>query len=137
MSDGVLAGLLSLATTVVLLAAGIALALNGRAITARAHALLRRLGLLPPPPPRPSGMQVERIARDLRRLHGQVRHREGDPVARHRGVVAAYDEALVDACRALGITTDLGSLPGGIDRDAERLRVETEVERAGIELGPD
>lgn len=136
MPEGVLAGLLSLATTVVIVAVAIALVLNGRAILGRVRALLRDLGVLRAPPPRPTAMPIERIARDLRRLRGQVSRREGEPVARHRGVVAAYDGALVDACSALGIATDLTALPDGADRDAERLRVETEVERAGIDLRP-
>ena len=55
-------------------------------------------------------------------------------MAKYRGAVAAYDDALVDACRALELTTELSALPDGVERESERLRVEYELERAGIDL---
>ncbi len=95
----------------------------------------RRLHLLPTPPARPEGQPLERIAADLRRLRPQARlHPEGAAYARHRGVVAAYDEALRDACRALSVPTDLADLPEGLEREAERIRVEYALEAAGLPL---
>ena len=68
----------------------------------------RILGLIPPPPPAPIGMPLERIAADLRRLRVEARrHDPGMPVAKYRGIVAAYDDALLDACRALDVPTTL------------------------------
>jgi hypothetical protein len=93
----------------------------------------RLLHLIPPPPPTPAGMPLERIAADLRRLHGEVRrHPPGMPMAKFRGMMAAYDEALLDACRALALPTELSAIPDGVERESERLRVEFELERAGI-----
>lgn len=109
-------------------------ALYGEQLLGAGARLGRRLGALPPAPPRPTGMPLERIARDLRRLRPLTVHQAGVPVARHRGVVAAYDDALTDACRALGIRTDLRELPEGLARETERLRVEVALERAGVDL---
>jgi hypothetical protein len=94
----------------------------------------RRLHLVRQPPPTPVGMPLERIARDLRRLRLQTVHEAGSPEARHRAVLMAYDGALADACRALGIETDLLELADGMEREAERFRVEVELERAGVQL---
>jgi hypothetical protein len=49
-------------------------------------------------------------------------------------VVRAYDDLLLDACRALEVQTSLASLPEGIERESERLRVEYELERAGLPI---
>lgn len=136
MPAGALGGVLSIAATIAVAAALISLLLQAGRIWLAGQALLQRVGLLPAPPPRPVGMPMERIAHDLRRLRVQTVHRPGEPWARHRGIVAAYDDALGDACRALGIETDLAELAPGLDRDGERLRVEAAVERAGIDLGP-
>lgn len=95
----------------------------------------RLLHLLPPPPPAPLGMPFERIAADLPRLRVEAReHQPGMSMAKYRGAVAAYDDALLDACRAVDVPTELGRLPDGVEREAERLRVEYELERAGINL---
>ena len=78
-------------------------------------------------------MPLERIAADLRRLHGEVRrHPRGHADGEVRGDVAAYDDALLDACRALDLSTDLSELPEGVERESERMRIEFELERAGI-----
>lgn len=134
MLDGTFGGAFSILAATAATAAGIALVLHARQLAAGGLRLGRRLRLLPPAAPPPVGMPLERIARDLRRLRPQLVHPAGQPVARYRGVVAAYDDALVDACRALGIATDLPGLPPGLDRETERLRVEVELERAGVQL---
>lgn len=98
----------------------------------------RWLHLIPPPPPTPVGMPLERIAADLRRLRLEASHHPpGMPMAKFRGAVAAYDDALTDACRALGLWTELSTIPDGVERESERLRVEFELERAGIRLRAD
>jgi hypothetical protein len=133
MLDGPLGGVLAIAiaTAVGAVAFG-AVFYSGEmiAVTVRVG---RFLGILPPPAPTPVGMPLERIVRDLRRLHLEAqRHQPGMSMAKYRGAVAAYDDALLDACRALDLSTDLPTLPEGVERESERLRVEFELERAGI-----
>jgi hypothetical protein len=48
-------------------------------------------------------------------------------------VVRAYDERLQMASRCLGVAEHLDGLEG-VDRDIERVRVETELESAGLSL---
>ncbi len=94
------------------------------------------LHVLPAPPPVPEGMPIERIAADLRRIRPQARRLvDGTPMARRIAIVAAYDEALVDACRALDVPTELGRISDALERESERLRTEAELERAGVDLG--
>lgn len=95
----------------------------------------RRLHLLPPPAPTRAGLPLERVARELRRLHPEARrHRQGTPNLKYQSVVAAYDDLLLEACRAVEIPTSLASMPEGIERESERLRVEYELERAGVRI---
>lgn len=98
--------------------------------------LLRRLrALVPPPMPRPSGMPIERIAADVRRLRQDIGALPPQmPQQRRRGVLAAYDDALLAACQALELSTTLAALPEGIAHDLERLRVEEELRRSGLVL---
>jgi hypothetical protein len=91
---------------------------------------------VPTPPVAPAGMPIERIAADLRRIRRQaLMPAMGMPMARRRAIVAAYDEALLDACRALDVRTDLDGITDALERESERLRTEAELERAGVELG--
>ena len=95
----------------------------------------RRLHLLRTPAPAPAGPPLQKLAADLRRLRPEVRFpRQGVTMARQRGIVAAYDQTLVQTAEALGLATTLAELPDGIDRGAERLRLEAALERAGISL---
>jgi hypothetical protein len=135
MLDGPLGGVLAIAiaTAIATLALGVVF-YSGEmfALTVRVG---RLLGIVPPPPPAPLGMPLERIAADLRRLRVEAHHHQpGMSMAKYRGAVAAYDDALLDACRALDLSTDLSTLPDGVERESERLRVEFELERAGINL---
>lgn len=97
----------------------------------------RRLRILPPEPPVPHEPAIERIAADAARLRSAI-HRPpaGVPVARMRGWLAAYDEVLVAACRALDLDQRLTSLPPGTERELERERVERALVRAGLLRGP-
>jgi hypothetical protein len=91
---------------------------------------------MPAPPPVPAGMPIERIAADLRRIRPQaLMPAAGTPMARRRAIVAAYDEALLDACRALDVPTELDRITDALERESERLRTEAELARAGVELG--
>jgi len=96
----------------------------------------RALGLVRKPPPAPQGMPIERIAADLRRIRPQaLAPSAGMPMARRKAIVMAYDQALVDACRALDVPTDLDRVTDALERESERLRTESELERAGVALG--
>lgn len=133
MLDGPFGGVLAIAIAAAVAAVAFGAVLYSGEMVALTVQVGRLLHLIPPPPPTPVGMPVERIAADLRRLHGEVRrHPPGMPMAKFRGMLAAYDDALLDACRALDLSTDLSALPEGVERESERLRVEFELERAGI-----
>lgn len=109
---------------------------NGSRLYSCVLAVGRFLHVLPPVPPTPYGMPIERIASDLRRIRPQARIQiTGTPMARRRGIVAAYDDALLDACRALGVSTQLDVIHDDLERESERLRTEHELERAGVDLG--
>jgi hypothetical protein len=93
----------------------------------------RRTHLLRPAPAPPAGPPLEKLAADLRRLRPEARSpRPGVPMARQKGIVAAYDGVLVATARALAVPTSLELLPDGIDREAERLRVEDALEASGL-----
>ncbi|GAA1035372.1 hypothetical protein GCM10009557_42880 [Virgisporangium ochraceum] len=76
---------------------------------------------------------IEKVAADLRRLR---RQRAGiaqrSPIWR-AAVEDAYDDRLCLACKRLGITEHLGQLTG-VDREIERVRLEGELQAAGIAL---
>jgi hypothetical protein len=105
----------------------------GRMLRA-ATPLARRLHLLRTPPVPPDGPPLETLAATLRRLRPRVHSPEpGVAVVRQRGIVAAYDGTLVNTARALDVPTVLADLPEeGFDRDAERLRLEHALGRAGL-----
>lgn len=80
------------------------------------------------PPP------IEQLAVDLRRLH---RQRRAGPTRESQrwlaGVQRAYDLRLCLACEYLGVPEHLERLEG-LDRDIERVRVEHQLEAAGLAL---
>ncbi|WP_433081070.1 hypothetical protein ACQP1P_44985 [Dactylosporangium sp. CA-052675] len=80
-----------------------------------------------------AGPPIEQVAGDLRRLN---RLRESVAMRSRVWFVAvqeAYDEGLHVACAQLGVEEHLGEL-AGIDLEVERLRVEGELQRAGLVL---
>lgn len=124
-------------TELALITVGVTLALWAFAhiadILERGDRVARFLKVVKSPAPTPAGMPIERIAADLRRIRPQaVAPTAGMPMARRRAIVAAYDEALLDACRALDVHTDLGLVTDALERESERLRTEAELERAGV-----
>lgn len=131
-----LTGLLYLALATAVGATVLGLALYGEDLLRAAATIRGRVVGPSSQPERPDGPPLDRIAGDLRRLQPLVRHPgPGQPMARRRAVQAAYDDALVDACRAVGLPDTLSGLPIGTEREAERLRVEYLLEQAGIQLG--
>ncbi len=101
----------------------------------RALRVGRALHLAEPPPTRPPGPPIERVAADAQRIRAQILHAPpGIPVARMRGWLEAYDDVLVTACHALGLEERLGAFPEGAERDLERERVERMLVGAGLLL---
>lgn len=83
----------------------------------------------------PAGPPIEQIAADLRRLGRQRTGVATRSTVWFAAVQRAYDERLVQACCSLGVTQHLGELTG-LDREIERVRVEGELQAAGLVLGP-
>ena len=135
MLDGPVGGVIAIAIATAVAAVAFGAVFYFPEMVALTVRVARLMGLIPPLSPTPVGMPLERIAADLRRLRVEARHHQpGMSMAKYRGAVAAYDDALLDACRALDLSTDLSTLPEGVERESERLRVEYELERAGINL---
>jgi len=102
-------------------------------ILERGDRVARLLRGVQSPSPAPGAMPIERIAADLRRIRPQtLTPAAGTPMARRRAIAAAYDEALLDACRALQIPTELDRVTDALELESERLRTEAELERAGV-----
>ncbi|TWP51799.1 hypothetical protein FKR81_13150 [Lentzea tibetensis] len=78
---------------------------------------------------------VEMIAADLRRVRRVLRfYQPGTPAVRRISARQAYDELLKQACLAVDVEHRLDTLPEGVDRDIERLRVEESLRCAGLRL---
>jgi hypothetical protein len=133
MDGGVLIGLLQVAAVALVPVGIMAMFLHARFLKEQYVALGRRMHLLAPPPTLPAGPPLEKLAADLRRLRPEVRSpRPGIAMARHRGIVAAYDGVLVKTAAALGVPTTLAELPEGFHHEAERLRLEHALELEGL-----
>jgi hypothetical protein len=130
--DGPTGGLVVLALVTLLLGVAVGGVLYQHEIAALRRRLTHRVS---PPPELATGPPIERIARDVRRLRAELlATTPGTPMARRIGVTRAYDDVLADACRALAVPDSLTGLPSGIERDAERLRVEHQLRAAGLHL---
>ncbi len=124
--------MLYLAGVTAVAAAVIATFLYGPAVPRAVRRLGVRRGLVAPDPP-VLPPPVERLARDLQRIRSDLGALDPHtPVARRRGLVAAYDDALADACRAMGIADVLRDVPDGMDREVARLEVEEQLVVAGL-----
>ena len=96
----------------------------------------RSTHVLHPEPPRPIGPPIDALARDLRRLRAAtLEHPPGQSNVQRAATLAAYDDALVEACAALEIPDTLGDVPPGTEREAERWHVEWLLEQRGLHLG--
>ena len=86
-------------------------------------------------PPRPTGRPLERVVSDLHRIRAEVlAPAPGASKVRRDATLAAYDDVLADACRALGVPDHLTVLPAGTEREAERLHTEWLLEQAGVPI---
>ncbi len=79
--------------------------------------------------PQPRGRSIELIAADMRRLSAELL--VPSSALRHEAVQVAYDHVLREACRALDVPQHMDSLVG-VDMEIERVRVQGELERAGL-----
>jgi hypothetical protein len=76
------------------------------------------------------------VAADLRRLSRQLaRVPAGAPMARRRGLQAAYDDVLIEAAQLLEVPHTLPGTPAGMPRDVERLRLQAALADAGLVEG--
>jgi hypothetical protein len=80
------------------------------------------------------GPPIEQVAADLRRLSRQRVGIAMRSTVWFAAVQRAYDERLQQACQSLGVDQHLADLDG-LDRDIERVRVEGELQAAGLVLG--
>jgi hypothetical protein len=75
---------------------------------------------------------LQEVAADLRRLTAEVsRVPAGAPVARRRGLLAAYDDLLVEAAVLLDVPHALRTTPPEV-RELERIRLLGQLEAAGL-----
>lgn len=122
--------------TLALVTAGMCAAVGGvlyqQEIGRRLRLLTRRIS---PPPEAPADMPIERIAHNARRLRAEMATlAPGTPAAHRESLTRAYDDLLIEACRALEIPDTLSGMRPGPERDSERLHVEFELEAVGLRL---
>jgi hypothetical protein len=83
----------------------------------------------------PTGLPIEQLAADLRRVHRLlVQCPDGTPMVRRVATREAYDELLRQACAAVDVHHDLDTMPEGLERDMERLRIEEALRSAGLTI---
>lgn len=103
-----------------------------------ADAVGRRWSRFRPAPAQPIGPPIQDIAASLRRLQGWLdTYADSRPLpGKATKVIAAtnaYDCVLVEACRALQVPEGLDGTDG-LDREAERLRMQSALVDAGLVL---
>jgi hypothetical protein len=75
---------------------------------------------------------LELVAADLRRLsHELAMVPGGQPMARRRGLLAAYDDILIEAATLLEVPHQLAAAPPAA-RELERMRLLASLEAAGL-----
>ena len=92
----------------------------------------RRAGGTAPAPASPPRRPLQAVAADVRRLTAAVAAvPAGAPVARRRGLLAAYDDVLVEAADQLEVPHALRTVPPGA-QELERIRLLGALEAAGL-----
>ncbi len=130
-----LLGILTVLACTAMFAALLSVVFYGDTLVKVLVRLGRALGAVAPPPPTASGPPIGVLSADLRRLRMATRHpTPGEPQVRRVASLAAYDDALSDACAALGLPDTLTDLPPGTDREAERLRIEWLLHEQGLDV---
>lgn len=80
-------------------------------------------------------LPIEQLAADLRRVHRLlVQTPDGTPMVRRIATRDAYDQLLRQACEAVEVGHELDTLPEGMERNMERLRVEEALRDAGLTI---
>jgi hypothetical protein len=83
----------------------------------------------------PARRPLEQVAADLRRLGRELALvPSGTPVARRRGLLAAYDDVLREAAAALEVPERLADVPPAA-REPERMRLLAGLRAAGLVTG--
>ena len=82
------------------------------------------------------GPSLEAVVADLRRLRREIRCGPAPTQLRRVAVLAAYDDALLDACRIAGVPGPPLADTDERDRAFARLLTEAALEAAGIALDP-
>jgi hypothetical protein len=98
------------------------------------HPVGRRVpGARPAPTPTPRPRRpLQLVAADVRRLTRELSMVPGGmPMARRRGLLAAYDDVLIEAAELLEVPHQLTSAPPA-NRELERLRLIASLEAAGL-----
>jgi hypothetical protein len=90
----------------------------------------RRRPVVPPGPP------LEDLVADLRRLRRDMCGPPQRTQVRRVALAAAYDDALLDVCRAVGVAVPPLDAAAGSERAFARLQAEAALEAAGIALDP-
>src|SRR4051812_44644570 len=86
----------------------------------------------PPPVLIPSRRPLQAVAADLRRLARELSMVPGGmPMARRRGLLAAFDDVLVEAAELLEVPNQLAAEPPAT-RELERMRLLAMLEAAGL-----
>jgi hypothetical protein len=103
-----------------------------------ADAVGRRWRRLRPAPAQPVGQPIEDIAASLRRLQRWLdSYADSRPIpgkaTKVFAATIAYDRVLAEACRALQVPEGLDGTDG-LDREAERLRMQSALVDAGLVL---
>jgi hypothetical protein len=87
------------------------------------------------PAPLAQGPPIEKLAADLRRVHRVLAgYEQGTPLVRRVGTLQAYDELLIQACRAVDVDQRIDRLRPGTELELERLRVEEQLRHAGLAI---
>jgi hypothetical protein len=81
---------------------------------------------------RQAGLPLEDVVANLRRLRVAVGGDARRSAAHQMGNRLAYDRLLAQACEMLDIEHELSAETAGMERDIERVRIEAELEGAGV-----
>ncbi|MFC5993874.1 hypothetical protein ACFQE5_06575 [Pseudonocardia hispaniensis] len=86
----------------------------------------------------PAGPPLESLVTDLRRLRGELRSSRPRTRLRRIALQSAYDDVLVDVCRAVGVDADplVATAEASSERAFARLLAEAGVEAVGIAIDP-
>lgn len=87
-------------------------------------------------PAAPEGPAIECVVSDLRRLRREMRGPPPSTQVRRVALLAAYDGALLDTCRVVGVLDPPLAGAEGAERPFARLLTEAAVEEAGVVLDP-